>query len=114
MKIYYINKNTTKCLLNTESKHDIKLYSLGFLPYIRLFHGDTQLTLIFYTVIILAFVAASQQVVGFKTKKDKMKDELDNYNFMKKYNEMLDDKYTSNTNAEMYLLNKENNKKMEV
>lgn len=107
MKIYYINKHTTKCLLNTELNHDIKLYSFGFLPYIRLFHGDTQLTLIFYTVMILAFVAASQQVVGFKSKKDKMKEELENYKFIKSYNEMIDDKYHSYTNADTKIVNNE-------
>lgn len=106
MKVYYINKNTTKCLLNTESKHDIKLYSLGFLPYIHLFRGDTQLTLIFYTVMILAFVAAGQSVGGFKSKKEKMKEELDGYNFIKKYNEMLNEKYSSNVNADTTDLNK--------
>lgn len=96
MKIYYINKNTSKCILDTSKS--IKLYSISFLPYISFFRGSTQLYLIYTSVLIMAIVAASQQVGSFKSKKDKMKDELDEYNFNKKYQEMIDEKYHSNTN----------------
>ena len=101
MKIFYINKNTTKCLFDTEFKnYNCRLYSLTFLPYIRLFHGNTQLYFIYGSVLIMAIIAASQQVVDHKSKKEKMKEELDNYNFMKSYNDMLNEKSMTRTNAD--------------
>lgn len=101
MKIFYINNNSSKCLFDTQFKnYNYRLYSLTFLPYIRLFHGNTQLYLIYGSVFIMAVIAASQQVVDFKSKKEKMKEELDNYNFMKSYNEMLSEKNTTFTNAD--------------
>lgn len=100
MKIFYINKNTTKCLFSTQFKnYNIKLYSLTLLPHIHLFHGSTQLYLIYGSVLIMAVIAASQQVVSHKSKKEKMQEELDNYNLNKRYDEMLTEKCKSNTNA---------------
>lgn len=101
MKIFYINKNTTKCLFDTQfNTYNSRLYSLTFLPYIKLFHGNTQLYLIYGSVFIMAVIAASQQVVDHKSKRDKMKEELENYQFMKRYNDMLSEKNMTFTNAD--------------
>ena len=107
MKIYYINKNSTKCLFNAQFKdYNSKLYSLTFLPYIRLFHGSTQLYFIYGSVLIMAIIAASQQVVDYKSKKEKMQEELDNFNFNERYQEMLDKKSKKNMyNADTTYLN---------
>lgn len=103
MKIYYINKNSSKCIFDT--KH-IRLYSFSFIPYIHLFQGSTQLYLIYLSVFAMAIIAASQQVVTHSNKTDKMKAELDNFNLNERYNEMLDKKYHSNIyNADTSKLN---------